>query len=119
MKFHAPPDRQHRRQEMTDDIIQQVREAVRDELADAPECFRREQLEEIENEIHVPYRRNQTYMLSTEGREGSCSKFKLTCKTMVTRWFLKSLQDAIGRRTTNRDHVPGSQPPGNLIHMFY
>ena len=36
---------------MPDDIIQQVREAVRDELTDAPECFSREQLEEIENEI--------------------------------------------------------------------
>jgi len=51
MKFHAPPDRQLRRQEMTEDIIQRVREAVGEELADATAGFSREQLEEIEKEI--------------------------------------------------------------------
>ncbi len=39
------PNRQIRRKEFTDDIIEQVREAVREELADAPESFRREDLE--------------------------------------------------------------------------
>lgn len=51
MKFHAPPDRQRRRQEMTDDIIERVREAVQEELTDATAGFSREQLEEIEKEI--------------------------------------------------------------------
>jgi hypothetical protein len=51
MKFHAPPDHQRRRQEMTDDIIERVREAVREELTDAAAGFSGEQLEAIENEI--------------------------------------------------------------------
>jgi hypothetical protein len=51
MKFHTPPDRQRRRQEVTNDIIERVREAVQEELAEAPGSFSREQLEAIENEI--------------------------------------------------------------------
>jgi hypothetical protein len=44
-------NRQRRRKEMTDDIIERVREAVREELADAPEAFRREELESIEENV--------------------------------------------------------------------
>ena len=51
MRFHTSPDRQRRRQEMTDDIVQRVREAVREELTDATAGFSRKQLEEIESEI--------------------------------------------------------------------
>jgi hypothetical protein len=51
MKFHTSPDRQRLRQEMTDDIIQRVLEAVREELTDATAGFSREQLEEIEEDI--------------------------------------------------------------------
>ena len=39
MNFHTTTDRQRQRKEMTDDIIQQVRDAVREELADAPGSF--------------------------------------------------------------------------------
>lgn len=44
-------NRQSRRKEITDDIIEQVRDAVREELADAPASFTREQLEEIEESV--------------------------------------------------------------------
>lgn len=51
MNLNAITDGQRRRNETTDDIIQQVRDAVRDELADAPESFRREGLEAIEETV--------------------------------------------------------------------
>ena len=51
MSFNTPPDRQRRRKETADDIIQQVREAIQEELADAPESFGPEDLESIEETI--------------------------------------------------------------------
>jgi hypothetical protein len=51
MKFRTSPDHQRRRQEMTDNILLQVREAVLEELEGAPESFSREELEAVENEI--------------------------------------------------------------------
>src|SRR5580704_13287691 len=51
MNFNTTTDRQHRRKEMTDDIIQQVRDAVREELADAAVAFRREELDDIEESL--------------------------------------------------------------------
>ena len=51
MSFNIPPDRQRRRKEMTDGIIQQVREAIQEELADAPESFGPEELKSIEETI--------------------------------------------------------------------
>jgi hypothetical protein len=41
-------DRQRQRAKLTADILQQVRNAVQDELADAPESFGFEELESIE-----------------------------------------------------------------------
>jgi hypothetical protein len=51
MSFTTTTDRQRRRKEMTDDIIQQVRDAVREELADAAVAFRREELDNIEESL--------------------------------------------------------------------
>jgi hypothetical protein len=51
MNINNPVEHQRRRKEITDDIVQRVREAVREELADAPESFRREELENIEENV--------------------------------------------------------------------
>lgn len=51
MNFNTTTDRQRLRKEMTDDITQQVRDAVLEELADAPESLRREELENIEETV--------------------------------------------------------------------
>jgi hypothetical protein len=51
MNFNSPTDRQRLRKEMTDDITQQVRDAVLEELADTPESLRREELENIEDTV--------------------------------------------------------------------
>jgi hypothetical protein len=44
-------DRQRRRKEMTDDIIQRVRDAIHEELAGAPQNFNVSELEEIDRTI--------------------------------------------------------------------
>jgi hypothetical protein len=44
-------DRQRRRKEMSDDIIERVRNAVHEELDDAPESLRSEELENIEGSV--------------------------------------------------------------------
>jgi S-adenosylmethionine:diacylglycerol 3-amino-3-carboxypropyl transferase len=51
MNFKTTIERQCLRQELTDDIIEQVREAVREEMADAPESFSPETLEGIEDSV--------------------------------------------------------------------
>jgi hypothetical protein len=50
MNFTPPTDRQRRRKEMTEDIIEQVRVAVGEELSDAS-GFSREALEGIEETV--------------------------------------------------------------------
>ena len=44
-------DRQRRRKEMTDDIIQRVRDAVQEELAGAPQAINADDQEEIDQAI--------------------------------------------------------------------
>jgi len=52
MNFATTTDRQRqRRQEVTDDIIDRVRDAIREEFADAPDSFRREELDNIEESL--------------------------------------------------------------------
>ena len=51
MNFKTTIERQCLRQELTDDIIEQVREAVREELADAPATLRPVDLEAIEDSV--------------------------------------------------------------------
>jgi hypothetical protein len=48
---NATTDRQQRREQMTTDIIQQVRNAVQEELAGAPESFSFDELEQIEQMV--------------------------------------------------------------------
>jgi hypothetical protein len=51
MSFNTTTDRQRRREQLTADILQQVRNAVQDELADAPEAITCDELEEIEQTV--------------------------------------------------------------------
>jgi hypothetical protein len=51
MTFTLPSDRQRRRKELTEDIIEQVRAAVWEELAEAPDSFSREALDGIEETV--------------------------------------------------------------------
>jgi hypothetical protein len=44
-------ERQRRRQEVTDDIVERVRNAVQEELANAPKSLEREDLESIEEHV--------------------------------------------------------------------
>ncbi len=44
-------DRQHQREQLTADILQQVRSAIQDELADAPESFSFEESEVVEQTV--------------------------------------------------------------------
>ena len=51
MNFNTTTDRQRRRKEMTDDITQRVRDAVREECAGAPQTFIVGELEETQRTI--------------------------------------------------------------------
>jgi hypothetical protein len=51
MNFHNSPDQLRRRKDMSDEIIDQVRTAIWEELADAAAGFSRKQLEDIETDI--------------------------------------------------------------------
>jgi hypothetical protein len=65
-------DRQRRRKEMTDDIIQRVRDAVQEKLADAPDPFRSDDLDAIEDTV-LAHTRQVVDALSIEemGSEGA------------------------------------------------
>lgn len=73
MNFTPPADRQRIRKELTEDIIEQVRDAIWDELADAPVCLSREDLDAIEEAV-MSHTRLVVESLGFEEMKSECAR---------------------------------------------
>ena len=112
--------RQHRRQQTTADIIQQVRNAVQDELAGAPASLGLEELEGIEESV-IANTQRVVDGLSTEAMESEAAlPLHIANARLETNRRVNERQPSSGRCVMKMEFDPlNAYPVDEQVHLMF